>query len=169
MNKKLGVIVPYRDRYEQLIEFKKVIIEYLNSKGIDFELIVIEQDDAKMFNRGKLLNIGFIYAKKLKCNYVVFHDVDMLPLDVDYSYSDIPLHLATNFTTLSSKQKRIVFDEYFGGVTLFPSKVFEQIDGYSNKYWGWGYEDDDLLFRCKEKFVQLDEIKIKNINKDKKA
>jgi hypothetical protein len=31
-----------------------------------------------------------------------------------------------------------MFDTYFGGVTLFPVKAFEEIDGYSNKYWGWG-------------------------------
>ena len=166
---KLGVIVPYRNRFDQLVLFKEKIVEYLKNQKIDFEIIVIEQDDAKLFNRGMLLNIGYQHAKELGCDYVVFHDVDMLPVNVDYSYSDIPLHLSTNFTTLSSKQKRIVFDEYFGGVTLFPCKVFEEIDGYSNKYWGWGYEDDDLLFRCKEKFVKLDEVKIKNLNKDKKA
>jgi hypothetical protein len=166
---KLGVIVPYRNRFDQLVLFKEKIVEYLKNQKIDFEIIVIEQDDAKLFNRGMLLNIGFKHAKEKGCDYVVFHDVDMLPISVDYSYSDIPLHLATNFSTLSSKQKRIVFDEYFGGVTLFPCKVFEEIDGYSNKYWGWGYEDDDLLFRCKEKFVKLDEIKFKNVNKDKKA
>jgi hypothetical protein len=147
MDKKLGVIVPYRDRYQQLIKFKKSIINYLTSNNIDYELIIVEQDDAKSFNRGKLLNIGFIYAKKLKCDYVVFHDVDMLPIDVDYSYSDKPLHLATNFKSPKDFQ-RTLFDEYFGGVTMFPIELFEQINGYSNEYWGWGYEDDDLLFRC---------------------
>jgi hypothetical protein len=166
---KLGVIVPYRNRFEQLVLFKEKIVQYLNNQKINFEIIVIEQDDAKLFNRGMLLNIGFKHAKEKGCDYVVFHDVDMLPINVDYSYSNIPLHLATNFTTLSSKQKRIVFDEYFGGVTMFPIELFEKIDGYSNKYWGWGYEDDDLLFRCKEKFIPLDEIKIKNTNSKKKA
>jgi hypothetical protein len=166
---KLGVIVPYRNRFEQLVLFKEKIIQYLNNQKINFEIIVIEQDDAKLFNRGMLLNIGFKHAKEKGCDYVVFHDVDMLPIGVDYSYSDVPLHLATNFTTLSSKQKRIVFDEYFGGVTMFPIELFEKIDGYSNKYWGWGYEDDDLLFRCKEKFIPLDEIKLKNINPTTKA
>lgn len=166
---KLGVIVPYRNRFDQLVIFKQKIVEYLKNQNIDFEIIVIEQDNAKLFNRGMLLNIGFKHAKEMGCDYVVFHDVDMLPIDVDYSYSDIPIHLATNFSTLSSKQKRIVFDEYFGGVTLFPVKIFEEIDGYSNKYWGWGYEDDDLLLRCKEKFVKLDEVKIKNINPKQKA
>ena len=95
---KLGIIVPYRNRDRQLLIFKKAISSYLSDKDINYELIVVEQDDAKTFNRGKLLNIGFLQAKKLKCDYVVFHDVDMLPIDVDYSYYDKPLHLATNFT-----------------------------------------------------------------------
>ena len=56
---KLGVIVPFRDRYEHLVEFKSKIVEYLNKQNIQYELIIIEQDDAKLFNRGKLLNIGF--------------------------------------------------------------------------------------------------------------
>lgn len=145
---KLGIIVPYRNRYQHLITFKSYIKEYLSNKGIEYELIIVEQDDAKAFNRGKLLNIGFLYAKKLRCDYVVFHDIDMIPLNVDYSYSDIPLHLATDLID-ESQNKKEIFPEYFGGVTLFPVEAFERINGYSNIYWGWGYEDTDLLYRCK--------------------
>jgi hypothetical protein len=157
---KLGIIVPYRNRDEQLLIFKKSILNYLKNKNIDFELIIVEQDNTTTFNRGKLLNIGFLYAKKLKCDYVVFHDVDMLPVEVDYSYSDIPLQLANNF--VSTKEfTRLVFDEYFGGVTMFPVSTFEAINGYSNEYWGWGYEDNDLLFRCRQYNVDLYQKKIK--------
>jgi len=159
---KLGVIVPYRDRYNHLISFKNSITKYLNSKGIEFELIVVEQDNATTFNRGKLLNVGFIEAEKLKCDYVVFHDVDMLPVDVDYSYTDIPIHLATNFIS-DSKTKRVVFDEYFGGVTIFPTELFRRINGYSNEYWGWGFEDNDLLYRCKTFGIPLDKKEILNM------
>lgn len=136
---KIGVIVPYRNRYEHLAEFKTHIVQYLKSHNIDFEIIIVEQDDAKLFNRGMLLNIGFKEAKQLKCDYVVFHDVDMLPVDVDYSYSDTPVHLATD---------NIPFESYFGGITLFPTELFEKINGFSNLYWGWGFEDDDLRYRC---------------------
>ena len=139
MDNKLGVIVPYRNRHEHLITFKESITKYLESKNIDFELIIVNQDNAKLFNRGMLLNIGFKEAKNLKCNYVVFHDVDMLPIDVDYSYSETPIHLATD---------NIPFESYFGGITLFPSELFEKINGFSNLYWGWGFEDDDLRYRC---------------------
>jgi len=158
MDKKLGIIVPYRDRYEQLLTFKSYMSKFL--KDVDYELIVVEQDDAKIFNRGKLLNIGFIEAKKLKCDYVVFHDVDMMPVDVDYSYSPFPIHLANNFIP---NDIRIIFDEYFGGVTLFPVESFEIINGYSNEYWGWGFEDTDLLYRCKLSNIELDKKEIKQI------
>jgi len=161
-NHKLGIIVPYRDRYFDLIEFKSHITEYLSDSGIDYSLIIVEQDNEKSFNRGKLLNIGVTYAKKLGCDYVVFHDLDMLPENVDYSYSEVPLHLATNL--IGTKDfKRIVFDQYFGGVTLFPIYLFEKINGYSNNYWGWGYEDDDLLHRCEYFHLPLD---IKSIRLD---
>ena len=96
--KKLGIIVPYRNRFEQLQEFKKSIVEYLDSNTYgDYVIIIVEQDDAKLFNRGMLLNIGFKQAKEHGCDYVVFHDVDMLPQNVDYSYSDKPLHISTDF------------------------------------------------------------------------
>jgi len=165
MSHKLGIIVPYRNRYKQLTQFKTTIKNYLSKFDIPYELIVVEQDDSNAFNRGKLLNVGYIYAKKLNCDYIIFHDVDMLPYEVNYSYFDIPLHMATDFIT-TEKFKRIVFDEYFGGVTLFPSQIFEQINGYSNKYWGWGYEDTELLHRCKLAKIPLDtkEIKLKGGN-----
>lgn len=141
---KLGVIVPYRNRYEHLQEFKKSIVEYLESKNMDFKIIIVEQDNAKLFNRGMLCNIGFIEAQKENCDYIVIHDIDMIPVDVDYSYSNVPVHLATD---------NIPFESYFGGMTMFPTDIFEKINGFSNLYWGWGFEDDDLRYRCVKKNV----------------
>jgi hypothetical protein len=163
---KLGVIVPYRHREGQLPIFLSHISNYLTNNNIDYRIIIVDQDDAKQFNRGMLLNIGFKYAKSMRCDYVVFHDIDMLPIDVDYSYSEFPLHLATGFILDEGEKEREIFDEYFGGVTLFPIEVFEKIDGYSNKYWGWGYEDTDLLLRCKYHGIKLDKLKLKNRGKN---
>jgi hypothetical protein len=157
-NKKIGIVVPFRNRYEQLGIFIERIVKYLTDKDIPYEIIIVEQDDAKLFNRGMLLNIGFKYVEKLKCKYVVFHDIDMLPIDVDYSYCEHPIHLATDFLGKETE----FFDTYFGGVTMFNIEDFKKINGYSNKYWGWGYEDDDLLLRCIDNNIELDILKIKN-------
>ena len=104
---KLGIIVPYRDRESHLTKFIENVSPYLKSKKIKHEIIVVEQTDDKPFNRGKLLNIGYIKAKELGCGYIVFHDVDMIPIEVDYSYSELPMHLATNFELEYDKSKNL--------------------------------------------------------------
>ena len=153
---KLGIIVPYRERESHLKKFLDGIKTYFKTQSLKYEVIVVEQLDDKPFNRGKLLNIGYIKAKELGCEYIVFHDVDMIPIEVDYSYSELPMHLATNFELEYDKSKNLIFDDYFGGVTMFTSDIFEKINGYSNLYWGWGFEDDDLLFRVSEKKIPID-------------
>ena len=136
---KVGIVIPFRNRWEHYTLFRSHIEEYLSKNKYNYSLIFVEQDNAKSFNRGKLCNIGFLEAKKQKCTHVVFHDVDMIPIDVDYSYSPHPIHLVS---------EELPFNSYFGGITLFPIDQFEKINGFSNLYWGWGFEDDDLRYRC---------------------
>ena len=87
-SKKLGIIVPFRNRNEHLKKFIPAITEHLNNQEINFRILIINQVDEKPFNRAKLLNVG---AKLLEdeVDYFAFHDVDLLPLEsVDYRYSD---------------------------------------------------------------------------------
>lgn len=153
---KLGVIVPYRDRPEQLQVFKRYISNYLYSKQIQHEIIVVEQKDDRPFNRGLLLNWGCRKAEWAGCDYVVFHDVDMLPVDVDYSYSETPLHLVQNLE-IPDEQDTLFYD-YFGGVTMFTIEDIKKVNGYSNNFIGWGFEDDDLFLRCQEKGIKMDTL-----------
>lgn len=166
---KLGIIVPYRERESHLKKFLDGIKSYFKNQKLKYEVIIVEQLDDKPFNRGKLLNIGYIKAKALGCEYIVFHDVDMIPIEVDYSYSELPMHLATNFELEYDKSKNLTFDDYFGGVTMFTADTFEKINGYSNLYWGWGFEDDDLLLRCREVGLELDTESYRNVIWDRKA
>lgn len=145
----MGVIVPYRNREAHLKEFLLRIKEYL--KQTPYQIFIIEQSDNKPFNRGKLLNAGFDLAKS-SCLYMCFHDVDMLPLNADYSYPDTPTHLAEAVEQFNFEMP---YPTYFGGVTLFNNADFQLINGYSNEYWGWGAEDDDLRTRCEIKGLQI--------------
>lgn len=165
---KLGIIVPYRKREEQLSIFKQHLTEYLdNSLKIPYVIIIVDQVDNKKFNRGKLLNIGYLEAKKRNCTYVVFHDVDMLPVEVSYEYSDYPLQLANSFIK-DGDFNRTIQRNYFGGVTLFKVEDFDSINGYSNKYKGWGFEDDDLLHRCREVGLSLENESYRTLNFNKR-
>lgn len=156
---RLGIVVPYRHRPHHLKFFLECTKRYMETTGIDYKILVITQDDGKPFNRGILCNIGFKEARKYRCDYVAFHDVDMIPINIDYSFPDKPIHLASD---------DLPFESYFGGITLFNNTDFEKINGFSNEYWGWGYEDDDLMYRCIRHGVELDsrEVKIKTIKKE---
>ena len=141
--KKLAIIVPERDRAEHMKIFVPFMQDLLDKENIDYRILIVTQDDSKPFNRAKLLNIGFDLAKD--CDWFAFHDIDMLPVDSDYSIVDGPTHLATMVEQFGYA---LPYDGYFGGVTLFDKSSFEKINGYSNEYWGWGAEDDDVLHRC---------------------
>ncbi len=153
---KLAIIVPYRDREEHLSQFVPHMEKFLSKQNIDFKLFIVEQGNDYAFNRGWLLNVGYDIASQQEYDYFCFHDIDMLPEDdnCDYSWVDKPTHLASR---LSKFNYRLVYPEYFSGVTIFNKEHFEWINGFSNKYWGWGFEDDDLLYRCKKRGVPLQE------------
>ena len=42
---------------------------------------------------------------------------------------------------------RLTYEELIGGVLNIRSDHFLTVNGYSNLYWGWGAEDDDLYYR----------------------
>ena len=148
MTHKLGICIPYRNRKEHLDKLIDVLGKYLNKKGIDHGFYVANQTDDKLFNRGSMKNIAAIKAFEDGCDYIAWHDVDMLPNDdtCDYSYPDkTPVHIATK---LSKYSWSMGYEEYFGGVVLFTKEQVEKTNGYSNDYWDWGQEDDDLFWRC---------------------
>jgi hypothetical protein len=45
-----------------------------------------------------------------------------------------------------------IFQGYFGGASLLNTSTFQLVNGFSNQYWGWGGEDDDLLQRLRWNF-----------------
>ena len=146
---KLGVCVPYRNRESHLKEFIPKVGKYLQDRGIDYQIYFGHQVDDKLFNRGATKNIAAEWAFKEGCDYIVWHDIDMIPEEgggADYSYpKDAPRHIATQISQMGYELK---YEEYFGGAVLFTKEQVERTNGYSNDYWDWGMEDDDLFWRC---------------------
>lgn len=161
MKDKLAIIVPYRDRQEHLDVFVPHMHEFLKDKGIDYTIFIAEQSDDRPFNYGKLCNV---VTKEIgeEYTYFAFHDIDMLPIsdECDYSYPDSPTHLATN---VEAHDNKLPYPQYFGGVVLINRDDFETANGYSNEYWGYGFQDLDLLYRLQrsgaylEKFYDLNQ------------
>jgi hypothetical protein len=105
---------------------------------------VVEQRSKELFNRGKLLNAGAHYAAPFS-DYYCLHDVDAIPIVANYGCPSQPLRLVSSLVTPSGEAQRT--DYYFSGAVSIRKEQFFAANGYSNEYFGWGKEDDDLFFR----------------------
>lgn len=135
----LSVIVPYRNREEQLNVFVPFIKSYLP----DANVFIIEQADEKPFNRGKLLNVGSQNA--VHSSYYVFHDIDMLPIKVSYKERD-------GVTQIAFSDIQLI--DYLGGVTMFNPHEFVRSGGYHNDFWHRA-EDNEMRFNLKRRGVPV--------------
>ena len=102
----------------------------------------------------------------------VFHDVDFIPQhrDIHYGCVSIPTHLsaapsqykqydyALGDSTADVKGNGgggggagagagVPYASFFGGVLSMSGRSFVEMNGYSNRFWLWGKEDDDLYMR----------------------
>jgi hypothetical protein len=140
MKKKLATIVPFRNREEHLKIFIDEIKKWIKDDDI---VLIVEQDNLKPFNRAKLFNVGFLHLKDFY-DYFCFHDVDMIPIEGDYSFPEHPIHMPSK---ISEYNNSLPYENYYGGVNIFNKEDFLKINGFSNEFWGWGGEDDDLFKR----------------------
>ncbi len=164
MSHKLGVCIPYRNRKEHIDRLIPHLSKHLNQQGIDHTFYVGHQIDDKLFNRGAMKNIAAHVAFEDGCDYVAWHDVDMLPHEeANYLFPETtPMHIATK---LSKYGYNLGYDQYFGGVVLFNKEQADLTNGYSNDYWDWGQEDDDLFWRCYFESLTTGRIIKKETNK----
>lgn len=82
---KLAVLVPFRDRFEELLEFVPYISTFLFKQNIAHHIFILNQVDSYRFNRASLINVGFLETLK-DYDYIAMHDVDLLPLNSNLSY-----------------------------------------------------------------------------------
>ena len=148
-------------------QFVPWVTNFLTKKGIDHTIYIAHQCDEYLFNRGLMKNIAAKHAIDDGCDYIVWHDIDMVPEDdsCDYSYPmENPQHIAVR---ISQSDYQLKYQEYFGGAVVFTKEQVLATNGYSNDYWDWGMEDDDLFWRCvMEGYVNkqtIDFAKVKNV------
>ena len=143
-----AIVIPYRNRKEHLDRF----LEHYQG----WKIFVVEQYDRKPFNRAKLFNVWFS-EYGLIYDYFITHDVDMY-LDFSKSHSNVynypvnPTHIATRCEQFDYKMP---YPDYFGGVTIFSREQFISVNGFSNEFWSWGAEDDEMRENVLKKY-QID-------------
>uniref|UniRef100_A0A0N8E0D9 Beta-1,4-N-acetylgalactosaminyltransferase n=1 Tax=Daphnia magna TaxID=35525 RepID=A0A0N8E0D9_9CRUS len=149
----IALIVPYRNREEQLTVFLRYMHPFLQRQQRHYTIFIVEQTGDLPFNRGMLLNIGFLEAKRreeFQC--FIFHDVDILPEDDRNLYScpdyGRPLHMSFVIDIHDYKPVSLMF-LFGGGVIAISELDFIRANGYSNVFWGPGLEDDDFYRRIR--------------------
>ncbi|XP_054167229.1 beta-1,4-galactosyltransferase 7-like [Oppia nitens] len=144
---RLAVVVPFRDRFDELLVFVPHLTQFLKEQQIDHKIFVINQKDIYRFNRASLINVGFLMSRS-SFDYMVMHDVDLLPLNTQLSYRypiDGPFHVAAPHL-----HPKYHYKTFVGGILIINREHFERVNGLSNNYWGWGLEDDEFYARLKE-------------------
>ena len=156
---KYNFIIPYRNRKEHLDEYIKRFTEMVK-EGIDAQFYVIYQIHPGAFNRGALMNIGFMEACKTRSDGLfIFHDVDIYPT----YWGAIDYHTAKGEVRHPIGLK----NENVGGICCFWKSEYEAVNGYPN-YWGWGIEDVTLFYRLKRVHIKVDEhniVDLKDVTK----
>ncbi|MEO8486892.1 MAG: galactosyltransferase-related protein [Betaproteobacteria bacterium] len=143
---RLSIVIPYRDREDHLVRMLPHLVTFFErdrfARAIPYEIHIAEQGPGRPFNRGAMKNAGFAIAHA-NADYVVFHDVDYLPVWADYSRVREP----TSLINWGVEGKANEPSNTPGCVVALPVDDFVRINGYSNDYWGWGFEDVDLRQR----------------------
>lgn len=157
--KSIAIVVPFRDRGAHLDGFRiriRALIEAWRARGANhsWTVVIAEQFDNALFNRGYLFNAGFQLALSLgskdgrSFDCVVMHDIDILPEpNVDYGWCRQPIQLSGE---ISCWQGTVPYPTNVGGVVSLSPTHWRRINGFSNEYEGWGGEDDDLYLRLKQ-------------------
>ncbi|WAR07149.1 BRE4-like protein, partial [Mya arenaria] len=142
----VAVIIPFRNREEHLHILLKSIIPILVKQKVHLHIFVAEQYGNQAFNKGRVMNAAFLEVSKMSdFDCFIFHDVDLIPEDdrITYLCDDRPKHMSPSVDVL---KYMLLYQCLVGGVIAFPPAHFIALNGYSNLYWGWGAEDDDMSY-----------------------
>ncbi|XP_039976131.1 beta-1,4-galactosyltransferase 1 [Xiphias gladius] len=152
---KVAIIIPFRKREEHLRYWLYYLHPILQRQQLDYGVYVINQEGDEVFNRAKLLNVGYVEAlKEYDYECFVFSDVDLIPMDDRNTYKCFsqPRHLSVSMDKFGF---RLPYNQYFGGVSSLSKEQYLKINGFPNNYWGWGGEDDDIYNRLASKGMYI--------------
>jgi hypothetical protein len=108
-------------------------------------LVGEQSNDGLKFSRGRVLNaLALIVAATFPNATIVLHDVDLLPDTNRLALYSQPAPPPAIVTALNSDGEYRNLKHYIGGVCALPLPVFLAANGFPNRLWGWGGEDDAL-------------------------
>ena len=158
------IIIPYRNRKAQLEAFIAKVVPLFQRVLKSFKVVVVEQAEGKLFNRGALLNIGYqeciangASASSSASDRTWFfnHDVDVYPNEacVEKYYINHSTNTKSGFVGIITPPC-----DTLGTVIKFSAPEFARCNGYPNNFWGWGVEDKALQNRVELAGIPISKV-----------
>lgn len=126
---KIAIIIPYRNRLHNLKIFLLNMHPFLMKQRIEYSIYLIEPIQDIQFSRSILMNIGFIESLKdanNRWNCFFFHDVDMIPENINNIYQcndKFPVHYAVAASLYNYKLvKEIIKKIYYSMWSMWSLK-----------------------------------------------
>lgn len=167
----ISFIVPYRDREVHL----KYLPDNIDANFNDYEILIGEQDDTKLFKKGQILNILVTLSKY---DILVFMDVDCRFIETPGIIQELDTHKAPiipwyyrqEYLELGPNEfKKLKGEHYpnggFGGISYWNKKQYYDSNGCSNLCSGWAAEDSIMFLRTKHRRDKKDLCHIKHRNR----
>eukprot|EP00966_Prymnesium_polylepis_P181130 4195411-Prymnesium_polylepis.1 len=156
---RLAVIVPFRAGVGRqglgaLHELCRRLPEHLNTHDRDLHhrIFVVNQTDGRPFNRGALVNAAVRVlsggrSRWAESDYLAIHDADRFP--VEGNRTGCAAVTPAYYSYPAREPRGLHPDSFAGGVLVLRTHLFRAVNGFSNQYWGWGEEDNDLFVRLR--------------------
>lgn len=150
----LVILISFRDRDEQLEKLFNYLEGYFKFLKLKYHIFVLYQVDDGDFNKGILYNTGVKEVIKIMKNkgvdkyHFCFHDVDIYPVK------------GTNYFRPEENLVEHLYGYQFclGGVFTMLPETFMSVNGFSNRYFGWGFEDNDFMRRFLKKDIEVSRL-----------
>lgn len=154
----VSIIIPTRgpNQLDKVIKNYNEIYPNMNK-----EFIIVEQTDDDLFRKGALYNIGVSLSSG---KYIALADNDIVHLRPvnwirEFETRKRAIVGFSHITQLSfdgdelKKEEPKLHPWSFGGFVFLSRKMYEMVNGYSNLYANWGFEDNDWAERIE--YVRL--------------
>lgn len=147
------ILVDYGSEKEYLFNFRNLLLQY------DFVNLIVCPTSGQLWNKSRAINI---VLKICTTPYVFIGDIDMI---FDFNFiqrlyeikrEGEVFYFKVGFLSQEESAKNLGFDEYkvsfysnreATGMTLYPTELLFEINGYDEFYHGWGGEDTDVHIR----------------------
>ena len=130
--------------------------QYFAKTNIEYKIVIAEQNDDNKFNRGYLLNIGFIESEKL-FNENREHKYKYIHMNTDYTFNlnrSFPVEILDfnkGFLDLHRPPHPVL-----GAACVFDAESYKEINGFPNDLYGWGGDDWAIYKRIINKNIPLE-------------